>query len=167
MTRKVIYPFVSNGSFGIQRPFPGDYSNDDVETVSGSVISDYDGTANQAQLPDYQEPQPVAISVLDITGPALLNKNPESTVAIIKELTDISIRIAVDLPDNTPILIPLMRRDTGRIIKAFGTLMGGEVTLDIQIPTAGEWYCDTELVSQETLADYSFTFTGIHLTCVL
>ncbi len=53
MKRRVIYPFISNNKFGIQRPFFGTYSNDDVNTVEGYVISDYDGETGASELANY------------------------------------------------------------------------------------------------------------------
>lgn len=54
--RTVIYPFISNNAHGIERPYAGDYSNDDKATSTGNIISDYDGPATEEDLPDYIEP---------------------------------------------------------------------------------------------------------------
>lgn len=163
--RRVIYPLIWEG-VTIKRPFAGIYSNDDLESSEGNVISDYEGSADEIDLPSYDNSIPdVLISITDISGAALVSKESDNSLAYIKQLSDLTIDISISLPDGEFVSIPLKRIDTGRIIYKFGIVNSGSIQIDLQLPTGGKWICDEQLLFQEGREGVNFLFKGLALIC--
>lgn len=161
--RKVIFDLVQDAK-GI-RSYPDDVSLfANTEDAPPNVIADYYGEDDS--IMNYDEGY-VAVSVIDIAGPAVLMKEDDNSAAVVKQLTDLIVTVAIDLPDTSPVLVPLKRNDTGRIVKVFGVVSNGEVILNLQLPTAGDWYCDSELINDKTEKGLIFSFSDLKLTVVL
>lgn len=161
MSRRVIYPYIKTANFGIERPFPGDYSNDDIESAPSWVISDYVGSASENDLPNYvKESQTYfnANETLSMGGQELqgvnnfyyanANVDIELQAEIVDAQGDVQTQIdsaALQLPPVLKMPIVKFAGEVGidrRIVDEVYfnvTLTAGVMTATGQIPNSGDW----------------------------
>ena len=159
MSRSVIYPALYDNMGAPIRPFEGVYSNDDIATVAGSIISMYDGSATEAQLPAYVPAPPIQIVITDISGAGYVGGDFSQFYA--KNGVELSITASVDKPDGTMLILPIRRMDIEEVVNCFGAVAGGSVIFTFAFSSAGDWECDEDLINTKAQGDDVFSFAGV------
>lgn len=162
MKRRVIYPFISNNSFGIQRPFFGVYSNDDVSTVQGYVISDYNGDTGASELANYdpsewvQEPYTTQNENITIDGNVVSGLNnvyyaaKDVIIQVQTEIVDSQGSVQTQLDADSLGYPPILKMPCVKFAGGLDgtvvdevyfnvTLVNGVLTATGTLPSSGDW----------------------------
>ncbi|BFM20522.1 hypothetical protein [Gilvimarinus japonicus] len=161
--KTVIFDVVRDGAMLVYPDDPTLFSDTSLTTVAGRVVAVYVGDMDiETYIPEPEfvfDPRP-ELTISSISGPDYVSE--ELTYFEASEGQEVVFTGAIDVPDSDrPFTMPIVRKDTGRVIFARAQVFEGVFTATVKFPVSGLWETNAELVNQYRQPDEHLKFNGI------
>ena len=160
---QVVFDVVRDGALLVYPDDTALFSDTDLNKVPGRVVAFYRGAmALEPYVPEPElviDPRP-ELTISSITGPDYIAEDLSYFEAT--EGQEVSFTGEIDLPDSDrPFTMPIIRKDTGRIIFARAQVVEGVLTATVRFPMSGLWETNADLVNQYRQDGEHLKFAGI------
>jgi|SRR5690554_1418941 len=161
--KQVVFDLVRDGALLV---YPDDatlFSDTTLDQVPGRVVAYYSGLMNlepYTYTPDVVVDARPKLTISSVIGADYISD--DLTYFEATEGQEVTFTGDIVIPDSArPFTMPIIRKDTGRIIFARAVVFEGVLTATVRFPMSGLWETNAALVNQYRQPDEHLTFDGI------